>query len=130
MTISLFGYSMPIFWWGLVLIMFFSVTLGIFPVSGRIDLIAYGFRATDRLHVDRCGACRIKQGAVWDALKHLILPAIVLGTVPLGVIARMTRSAMLEVLSEDYVRTARAKGPVAVPGRRRPCACAMRCCLS
>ena len=49
-------------------------------------------------------------GAVVDALRHLILPAIVLGTVPLGVIARMTRSSMLEVLSEDYVRTARAKG--------------------
>ena len=49
-------------------------------------------------------------GAFLDALHHLVLPAIVLGTVPLAVIARMTRSSMLEVLSEDYVRTARAKG--------------------
>ncbi len=53
-----------------------------------------------------------------------------LGTVPLGVIARMTRSSMLEVLSEDYVRTARAQGPVAVPGHRRARACATRCCRS
>jgi dipeptide transport system permease protein len=51
-----------------------------------------------------------QQGAFFDALRHLVLPAIVLGTVPLAVIARMTRSSMLEVLSEDYVRTARAKG--------------------
>lgn len=109
MTISLFGYSMPIFWWGLLLIMFMSVTLGLTPVSGRIDLIAYyfdqptGFMTVDALLSDQ-------PGAFLDALRHLILPSIVLGTVPLGVIARMTRSSMLEVLSEDYVRTARAKG--------------------
>jgi dipeptide transport system permease protein len=109
MTISLFGYSMPIFWWGLVLIMFVSVRLGWLPVSGRIDLVNFyfdqptGFMTIDALLSDQPGACL-------DALRHLILPAIVLGTVPLGVIARMTRSSMLEVLSEDYVRTARAKG--------------------
>ena len=109
MTVSLFGYSMPIFWWGLVLIMFFSVTLGIAPVSGRIDLINYSFdQPTGFMLID--AALSDQQGAMKDALRHLILPAIVLGTVPLGVIARMTRSAMLEVLSEDYVRTARAKG--------------------
>jgi dipeptide transport system permease protein len=109
MTVSLFGYSMPIFWWGLLLIMFVSVRLGLLPVSGRIDLINYyfdqptGFMIVDALMSD-------EPGAFVDALRHLILPAIVLGTVPLGVIARMTRSSMLEVLSEDYVRTARAKG--------------------
>jgi dipeptide transport system permease protein len=109
MTVSLFGYSMPIFWWGLVLIMFFSVTLGVAPVSGRIDLINYSFDTpTGFMLID--AALSDQPGAVWDALHHLILPAIVLGTVPLGVIARMTRSSMLEVLSEDYVRTARAKG--------------------
>ena len=109
MGIALVGYSMPIFWWGLVLIMFFSVTLGITPVSGRIDLINYSFDApTGFMLID--AALSDQEGAVWDALKHLILPAVVLGTVPLGVIARMTRSSMLEVLSEDYVRTARAKG--------------------
>jgi dipeptide transport system permease protein len=109
MTVSLFGYSMPIFWWGLLLIMFVSVRLGLLPVSGRIDLINYsfdqptGFMTIDALLSDQ-------PGAFLDALRHLILPSIVLGTVPLAVIARMTRSSMLEVLSEDYVRTARAKG--------------------
>jgi dipeptide transport system permease protein len=109
MTVSLFGYSMPIFWWGLLLIMFVSVRLGLLPVSGRIDLINYsfdqptGFMTIDALLSDQ-------PGAFLDALRHLILPAIVLGTVPLAVIARMTRSSMLEVLGEDYVRTARAKG--------------------
>jgi dipeptide transport system permease protein len=109
MTISLFGYSMPIFWWGLLLIMFVSVTLGWTPVSGRIDLINYYFeQPTGFMVID--AALSGQPGAVKDALAHLVLPAIVLGTVPLGVIARMTRSSMLEVLSEDYVRTARAKG--------------------
>ena len=108
-TITLFGYSMPIFWWGLLLIMFVSVDLGWTPVSGRIDLIQYyieprtGFMTVDALLSG-------EPGAFADALRHLILPAIVLGTVPLAIIGRMTRSAMLEVLSEDYVRTARAKG--------------------
>jgi dipeptide transport system permease protein len=109
MTISLFGYSMPIFWWGLVLIMFVSVQLGWTPVAGRVDLVNYYYDTpTGFMLID--AALSDQPGAVWDALHHLILPAIVLGTVPLGVIARMTRSSMLEVLSEDYVRTARAKG--------------------
>jgi dipeptide transport system permease protein len=108
MGISLAGYSMPIFWWGLLLIMFFSVWLGWTPVSGRIDLLydippVTGFMLIDSLLAD-------EPGAFVNALRHLILPAIVLGTIPLAVIARMTRSAMLEVLREDYVRTARAKG--------------------
>ncbi|MDH1054770.1 ABC transporter permease subunit [Aquipseudomonas alcaligenes] len=108
MGISLAGYSMPIFWWGLLLIMFFSVYLGWTPVSGRIDLLydiepVTGFMLIDTLLSD-------EEGAFQDALMHLILPAIVLGTIPLAVIARMTRSAMLEVLREDYIRTARAKG--------------------
>ncbi|WP_287029057.1 ABC transporter permease subunit [Pseudomonas sp. UBA6310] len=108
MGLALTGYSMPIFWWGLVLIMFFSVYLGWTPVSDRIDLLfdvppVTGFMLIDTLLSD-------EDGAFLDALRHLILPAIVLGTIPLAVIARMTRSAMLEVLREDYVRTARAKG--------------------
>ena len=109
MMVSLFGYSMPIFWWGLLLIMFMSVQLGWTPVSGRIDLINYYFdQPTGFMLID--AAMSDQPGAVGDALLHLVLPAIVLGTVPLGVVARMTRSSMLEVLSEDYVRTARAKG--------------------
>lgn len=108
MTVSLAGYSMPIFWWGLILIMLFSVSLGWTPVSGRLDLLydiepKTGFMLIDTLLSD-------EQGSFLDAVRHLILPAIVLGTIPLAVIARMTRSAMLEVLREDYVRTARAKG--------------------
>jgi len=117
MTVSLFGYSMPIFWWGLVLIMFVSVTLGLTPVSGRIDLINYSFEApTGFMLID--AALSDQPGAVKDAMRHLILPCIVLGTQPLGIIARMTRSSMLETLSEDYVRTARAKGlsPMRVVG--------------
>ncbi len=108
-TISLIGYSMPIFWWGLLLIMFVSVDLGLTPVSGRIDLVQYYIEPrTGFMTID--AALSGEPGALRDALWHLILPAIVLGTVPLGVIGRMTRSAMLEVMSEDYVRTARAKG--------------------
>jgi len=108
MTLSLTGYSMPIFWWGLLLIILFSVTLGLTPVSGRISALYWiepvtGFLLIDTLLSD-------EPEAFWSALHHLVLPAIVLGTIPLAVIARMTRSAMLEVLREDYVRTARAKG--------------------
>ena len=107
--LALTGYSMPIFWWGLILILIMSNTLGLTPVSGRVDLIKYfyppvtGFALIDSLLSGQ-------KGAFWDAVRHLILPTIVLGTVPLAVIARMTRSSMLEVLEEDYVRTARAKG--------------------
>jgi dipeptide transport system permease protein len=114
MGVSLAGFSMPIFWWGLLLIMFFSVQMRqwapdfALPVSGRIALeydvpVRTGFMLIDAwLSTD--------EGAFKSALSHLILPAIVLGTVPLAVIARMTRSSMLEVLREDYMRTARAKG--------------------
>lgn len=108
MGVSLTGYSMPIFWWGLLLILFFSVNLGWTPVSGRISALYWidadtGFMLIDALRSD-------EKGAFISALSHLILPSIVLGTIPLAVIARMTRSSMLEVLQEDYVRTARAKG--------------------
>ena len=109
MGFAVTGFSMPIFWWGLLLIMIVSEGLGWTPVSGRIDMIQFyfepvtGFMLIDSLLSDQ-------QGAFLSALHHLVLPMIVLGTVPLAVIARMTRSSMLEVLSEDYVRTARAKG--------------------
>jgi dipeptide transport system permease protein len=108
MGAALTGYSMPIFWWALLLILFFSVQLGWTPVSGRIAVefdvpAATGFMLIDTFRSGEPGAFR-------SALSHLILPAIALGTIPLAVIARMTRSAMLEVLREDYMRTARAKG--------------------
>ena len=108
MTVSLTGYSMPIFWWGLLLIMFFSVNLGWTPVSGRLDVVHYIEPVTGFLLLDTWMAGETE--AFFSALKHLVLPAIVLGTNPLAVVARMTRSAMLEVLGEDYIRTARAKG--------------------
>ncbi len=108
MGVSLTGFSMPIFWWGLLLILLFSVQLGWTPVSGRIDVKYFiepstGFLLIDSLLSDDKGAFR-------SAASHLILPMIVLGTIPLAVIARMTRSSMLEVLGEDFIRTARAKG--------------------
>ncbi len=116
MTVALVGYSMPIFWWGLLLIIVFSGWLGWTPVSGRIGLVYFfkpvtGFMLIDSLISGQSGSFR-------SALSHLILPTIVLATIPLAVIARQTRSAMLEILSEDYVRTARAKGlaPVRVIG--------------
>jgi dipeptide transport system permease protein len=108
MGTALVGYSMPIFWWGLLLIIFFSGYLGWTPVSGRIALNFFfkpitGFMTIDSLLYG-------KWDAFLSALRYLILPTIVLATIPLAVLARQTRSAMLEVLGEDYVRTARAKG--------------------
>jgi dipeptide transport system permease protein len=109
MGLSVTGFSMPIFWWGLLLIMVVAERFHLTPVSGRIDLIKYYFEpVTGFMLID--SILSGQKGAFFDALHHLVLPAIVLGTVPLAVIARMTRSSMLEVLSEDYVRTARAKG--------------------
>jgi dipeptide transport system permease protein len=109
MGLSVTGFSMPIFWWGLLLIMFVAERWGLTPVSGRIDLIKFYFEpVTGFMLIDAWLSGQ--KGALLDAAHHLVLPAIVLGTVPLAVIARMTRSSMLEVLSEDYVRTARAKG--------------------
>ncbi len=108
MGVSLTGYSMPIFWWALLLILFFSVQLGITPVSGRIAVqfdvpSVTGFMLIDTLLAGDLDAFR-------SALSHLVLPTIALGTIPLAVVSRMTRSAMLEVLREDFVRAARAKG--------------------
>jgi dipeptide transport system permease protein len=109
MGLALTGYSMPIFWWGLVLILIMSNTLHLTPVSGRVDLIKYYYpQVTGLMLID--SLISGQKGAFLDALRHLVLPTIVLGTIPLAIIARMTRSSMLEVLEEDYVRTARAKG--------------------
>lgn len=107
--VSLIGYSMPIFWWGLILVIYFSVQWGLFPVSGRIDIMYDIPSVTGLLLIDTLLS---EEGltAFWSALRHLILPAVVLGTIPLAVIARMTRSSLLEVLGEDFVRTAKAKG--------------------
>ncbi len=108
MGAALTGYSMPIFWWGLLLIILFSGMLGWTPVSGRISLLYFFPSVTGFMTID--ALLSGQKGAFTSAVQHLILPTIVLGTIPLAVIARQTRSAMLEVLGEDYVRTARAKG--------------------
>ncbi len=110
-TAALTGYSMPVFWWGLMLIMLVSVQLDLMPVSGRISAAVFldpdnpltGFMLIDTLLFG-------EEGNFLDALHHILLPAFVLATIPLAVIVRMTRSSMLEVLHEDYIRTARAKG--------------------
>jgi dipeptide transport system permease protein len=114
MGLALTGFSMPIFWWGLLLIMFFSVALRdiapalALPVSGRIALEFDILPRTGFMLIDAWLSG--EPGALRSAASHLVLPSVVLGTIPLAVIARMTRSSMLEVLREDYVRTARAKG--------------------
>ncbi|AZN37482.1 ABC transporter permease subunit [Iodobacter ciconiae] len=108
MGAALTGYSMPVFWLGLQLIMLFSVQLGWTPVSGRIDLEYDITRVTGLMLIDTLISG--EAGAFKSAVMHLILPTIVLGTIPMAVIARMTRSSMLEVLREEYIRTARAKG--------------------
>lgn len=106
---SLVGYSMPIFWWGLLLIMFFSVKLEWFPVSGRINAMfdipmKTGFLLIDVWMTDDSAS------AFKSAVHHLFLPAFVLSTIPLAVIARMTRSSMIEVFHEDFMRALKAKG--------------------
>ncbi len=108
MGTALIGYSMPIFWWALLLIILFSTTLGWTPVSGRISLTQFFPPVTGFMLIDSLLAG--KPAAFWSAVHHLILPTIVLATIPLAVIARQTRSAMLEVLGELYVTTARSKG--------------------
>lgn len=108
MFAALFGFSMPIFWLGIMLILLFAWYLGWFPISGRLDYTIELTRVTNLYLVD--ALLSGNWGALGDALRHLALPAVTLSTVPLAIIARMTRSSLLEVLRQDYVRTARAKG--------------------
>ena len=108
MGVATVGYSMPVFWWGLILIMFFSVQLGWTPISGRISVEYDVTRITGFMLFDSLFSA--EPGAFRSAVGHILLPALVLGTSTTAVIARMTRSSMLEVLREDYIRTARAKG--------------------
>ena len=108
MTISLTGFSMPIFWWALLLIIFFSGYLGWTPVSGRISVLYFFDTPTGFMLIDSWLSG--EEGAFSSAVSHLILPAIALGTIPMATFARQSRSAMLETLGEDYIKTARAKG--------------------
>jgi peptide/nickel transport system permease protein len=117
LVVSLIGISIPIFVLGLLMKYVFAVRLGWLPSVGRSDVLLDTPHPTNFYVLDA-----ILEGdwvACWDAIKHLILPAIALGTIPLAIIARITRAAVLDVQSEDYVRTARAKGlaPIIVDSR-------------
>jgi peptide/nickel transport system permease protein len=105
---SLIGISMPIFFLGLMLKWIFAVKLGWLPSIGREDVLATRPHPTNLYILD--AIINLDPGGLWDAIKHLILPAIALGSIPLAVVARITRAAVLDVQNEDYVRTARAKG--------------------
>lgn len=105
---ALLGVSMPIFWLGLILIVIFSVTLNILPVSGRIDIGMEPALITGSYILDSILTGNIP--SLVSALKHLALPAIALASYSTAIIARMTRSTMLEVIRQDYIRTARSKG--------------------
>ena len=109
-VLALTGISMPIFWLAMILIVIFFVNLGWLPFPGRLSTGYAVTSITGLVLVD--SLLTLNFPAFWDGLKHLILPAIALGTIPMAVVMRMTRSSMLEVMGEDYVRTARAKGVV------------------
>jgi peptide/nickel transport system permease protein len=118
---SLIGISIPIFFLGLILKYVFAVRLGWLPSDGRYDVILDAehpaSHPTNLYVLD--GIVTGNWNAAWDAIKHLILPAIALGSIPLAIVTRITRAAVLDVQNEDYVRTARAKGmpPVVVDSR-------------
>jgi len=108
MVMALVGISMPIFWLGLMLMYLFSVKLAILPMMGRFTM-GLDYRSVTGL-VILDSLSRGDLNLFFNSLKHLILPAFTLATIPMAIIARMTRSSMLEVISKDYIRTARAKG--------------------
>jgi peptide/nickel transport system permease protein len=108
MFIALFGVSVPIFWLGLMLIYFFAVKWQVLPMMGRLDMMLDVPRLTGMMVIDALIALDFE--AFWDAMRHLLLPAITLSTIPMAILARITRSSMLEVLRKDYIRTAKAKG--------------------
>lgn len=108
MVIALVGISMPVFWLGLMMIYAFSLKLPIMPFGGRLTTgvtlsSVTGFYTLDAI-------ISLNGAAFQDALWHLFMPAIALGTIPMAMITRMTRSSMLEILRQDYINTARAKG--------------------
>ncbi|AZH28371.1 ABC transporter permease [Paenibacillus sp. M-152] len=108
MVIALVGVSMPIFWLGLMEQWIFANKLHWLPSIGRMNSRDPMEAVTHLAVIDAFIGGRMDQ--VWTVIKHLILPSIALGTIPMAVIARITRSSMLEVMDADYIRTARAKG--------------------
>ena len=107
-TCGLFGISMPSFWLAIMLILLLAGVLNILPTSGRSTYGIAGPEETGFYIVD--SIVQKNWPAVWDAMSHLFLPALALGVNMLGILMRVTRSSILEVMNEDYVRTARAKG--------------------
>ncbi|MGG6294201.1 ABC transporter permease [Leptolyngbya sp. AN02str] len=110
MSGSLLGVSMPVYWLGLLLVYLFAVNLQWLPPSGRIS-VGVNFQPITGFYV-LDALMQLNFPALGNILSHLILPAMTVGTIPLAIVARITRSAMLEVMSQDYIRTARAKGVV------------------
>jgi peptide/nickel transport system permease protein len=108
LVVSLIGISIPIFFLAILLKYVFAVQLGLLPTVGRISVLIDLEHPTNFYTVDALIAGDLE--AFWDVLKHLMLPAIALGSIPLAITARITRAAVLDVQNEDYVRTARAKG--------------------
>ena len=106
--ISLLGVSIPIFFLAILLKYIFAIRLGLLPTVGRQSVLIDSPHPTNFYILDAIIAGDPE--ALWDCIKHLILPAIALGSIPLAIIARITRAATLDVQNEDYVRTARAKG--------------------
>jgi peptide/nickel transport system permease protein len=117
LVVSLIGISTPIFFLALILKYIFAVRLAWLPSVGRIDILDTTRHPTNFYVLD--ALIQGEWATLWDVIKHLILPGIALGSIPLAIIARITRAAVLDVQNEDYVRTARAKGlpPVIVDGR-------------
>jgi peptide/nickel transport system permease protein len=109
-VLALTGISMPIFWLAMILVVIFGVNLELLPFPGRLDPTTGITSITGLVLVD--SLLTLNFAGFWDGLLHLIMPALALATIPMAVIMRMTRSSMLEVMNEDYVRTARAKGVV------------------
>jgi peptide/nickel transport system permease protein len=109
-VLALTGISMPIFWLAMILVVIFTVNLELLPFPGRLSSGTSITAFTGLVLVD--SLLTFDFAGFWDGLSHLILPALALGTIPMAVVTRMTRSSMLEVMNEDYVRTARAKGVV------------------
>ena len=108
MGIALFGVSMPVFWLGIMLMMIFGVYLRWLPIGGRIDILIPFHRITGFYILD--SIITGNYVALVSTFRYLILPSIALGTIPMATIARVTRSSMLEVLRQDFIRTERAKG--------------------
>jgi peptide/nickel transport system permease protein len=108
LVVSLLGISIPVFFLAILLKYVFAVKLGLLPTVGRISATIDLEHPTNFYLLDALLAGDVE--ALWDVMKHMVLPAIALGSIPLAIIARITRAAVLDVQNEDYVRTARAKG--------------------